>query len=154
MACCHLSRMCFSIREMPWSWSLIPISQLAECLPFLLQPTRTDDVEIFLFLIYTGEMVVQSLKYLPRNLNSWCPPKRERPHNSVLGLSFCQQRLTALILPWQDGQADSEQTWDTNQRSFFPTTTQQPQKLQHLQGAVALTGARPEKGLLEEAIRY
>lgn len=54
-----------------WSLELerlvIPISQLAECLQFLLQPTGTDDVEILPFLIYRWEMVVQSLKNLHRN---------------------------------------------------------------------------------------
>lgn len=96
-------------------WSLeperlvIPISQLAECFRFFFQTTGIDDVEIHLFLIYRGKMVVQSLKYLPRNLAasttnlnslSWRPPKWGRPHNSVLGLCFCWWRLTALILAW------------------------------------------------------
>lgn len=96
-------------------WSLeperlvIPISQLAECFRFFFQTTGIDDVEIHLFLIYRGEMVVQSLKYLPRNLAasitnlnsvSWRPPKWGCPNNSVLGLCFCWWRLTALVLAW------------------------------------------------------
>jgi len=53
-----------------------------------------------------------------------------------------------------DGQADSELETQTNQHSFFPSTMQQPQKLQRSQGAMALLGATPENRSLKKAIRY
>ena len=52
----------FGMRSVEPEGLVILISQLAECLQFLFQPTGIDGVEILLFLIYRGEMVVQSLK--------------------------------------------------------------------------------------------
>lgn len=95
-----------------------PISQLAEWLQFLFQPTGTDNVELLLSPIYRREMVVQSFRTLPRNLTasttdlnlmSWHPPKWEHPRSSVLGLLLVVEGDSFYTVMMEDGQAATEQ---------------------------------------------